>query len=465
MNLIQRLQRTFFTQSAPTETDNTFYLGSDSGSAELRERPTASRAEILRQALEAWRVNPLARRLVGLTTQYVVGGGILIHCDHPATQNFLHSWWNHRLNQLHLRVFEWCDELTRSGELFLLLTTDASGMTYVRAIPAAEITEIETAANDLQQETAYLQATGIAAQPEKRWLAYAQEVDAGDLQGEYAQGEFTPVMLHYAINRAVGAVRGESDLGPLLKWLARYASWLEDRARLNRYRNSFVYVVKSHFQSEAERRARQQTLAAVPPAPGSILVVDESESWEVLNPQLQSQDAGEDGLALKKMIAAGGGVPLHFLAEPEGSNRSTAESAGGPTFRHYQQRQEFFCQVLADVAHVAVARRALLDAQVDPLARIEAQGADLSARDNASLAVATATITAALTNLYAAGLIDAPELLRMVYRFAGEVVDVDGLIERAKAAGAPASLPTATGTGTAPHVRIDPITGEPRGVQ
>ena len=36
-----------------------------------------------------------------------------------------------------MRVYEWCDELTRSGNLFLLLTTDAAGMSYVRAVPAS----------------------------------------------------------------------------------------------------------------------------------------------------------------------------------------------------------------------------------------------------------------------------------------------------------------------------------------
>jgi len=36
------------------------------------------RETVIAQALEAWRVNPLARRIVGLISQYVVGGGISI---------------------------------------------------------------------------------------------------------------------------------------------------------------------------------------------------------------------------------------------------------------------------------------------------------------------------------------------------------------------------------------------------
>ena len=86
--------------------------------------------------MDAWRSNPLARRIVGLTSQYVVGGGIGVDCRHEATAGFLREFREHPLNRLDSRIFEWCDELTRSGELLLLVSTDISGMSYVRGIPA-----------------------------------------------------------------------------------------------------------------------------------------------------------------------------------------------------------------------------------------------------------------------------------------------------------------------------------------
>lgn len=227
-------------------------------------------------------------------------------------------------------------------------------------------------------------------------------------------------MLHYAVNRPVGAVRGESDLAPLLRWLSRYSGWLEDRARLNRYRNSFLYTVRSSFASEAERLARQQSLAANPPAPGSILVTDSSEEWSVLSPRLESQEAKEDGLALKKMIAAGAGIPLHFLAEPESATRTTAEAAGGPTYRRLEQRQRYVCWLVADAAGAACRRWAALRG-LNIQAEVRVVGADLSARDNASIAAATSAISQALLPLWERKLIDDEELLRLVYRFAGEV--------------------------------------------
>jgi hypothetical protein len=404
-----------------------------------RDRRPYDRAETLRDCLEAWRVNPLARRIVALTSQYVVGGGISLECKDEGTHQFLTAWWQHPLNRMPVRCFEWCDELTRSGELFVALSTDASGMSYVRAIPALEIEGVECAPNDLEQPVSFRQRAAAAGEAATVWPAYRRDDDQPDLQNR-----LVPAMLHYAINRPVGAQRGEPDLAPLLRWLSRYASWLEDRARLNRYRQSFLYWVRRAFTNEAERLARQAELNANPPNPGSILVSDESENWAVLHPKLDSFEAAEDGLSLKKMVCAGAGVPLHFLAEPEGATRTTAEQAGGPTFRHFDQRQAFFLWLIRDVAGAVTARRAHYDRMVNPNTEITVRGADISARDNALLAEGASKVVAAFAGLRDRGLIDDAELLRLAYRFAGEAPDVERLLQAGRIAG---ERPAVTGEG------------------
>jgi hypothetical protein len=134
---------------------------------------------------------------------------------------------------------------------------------------------------------------------------------------------------------------------------------------------------------------------------------------------------------LKKMIAAGSGNPLHFLAEPESATRTTAEAAGGPTFRHYEQRQQYFLWIIQDIARVAVRRRSMVDRHVSPRAEILVKGTDISSRDNRELAQASATVIEAFVMLRDRKLIDDAELLRLAYRFAGEVVDVEDLLKRA----------------------------------
>ena len=188
---------------------------------------------------------------------------------HPATAAFLHAFWEHPLNRLPVRLYEWCDELTRSGNLFLLLTTDLAGMSYVRAVPSSQVKEIASRPNDLDQEIALPDAAGLERGFGCAWNGRRMTRAVNSATPAVTS---KPVMLHYAINRPVGAQWGESDLAPILRWLSRYAAWLEDRARLNHFRTAFLYVVKARFTIEAERRSRQSALNAMPPSPGSILV-------------------------------------------------------------------------------------------------------------------------------------------------------------------------------------------------
>ena len=246
------------------ETEDMVAIGRGFNASE-RDREDYDREEILEDALDAWRLNPLARRIVGLTTQYVVGGGIIVNCKHDATRKFINDFWEHRLNRMKTRCYELCDELTRTGNLFLLISTDRAGMSYIRAYPADQIDHIDARANDIEQPVRFWPKPSTD-DPDP------QPIDAYDDQDEgLSEAGFKPVMLHYTINRPVGAQWGESDLAPVLKWLSRYAGWLEDRARLNRFRNSFLFVVKAPFISEEDRKLRQANLAAVsaPPTPNS----------------------------------------------------------------------------------------------------------------------------------------------------------------------------------------------------
>jgi hypothetical protein len=182
--------------------------------------------------------------------------------------------------------------------------------------------------------------------------------------------------------------------------------------------------------------ARQAELNADPPNPGSILVTSDDETWDVVHPKLDSFEASEDGQAVKKMVATGASIPMHFLAEPESSTRSTAEQAGGPTFRHYDRRQLFFVWMVRDLAQIAVRRRAQVDHKVRADANVIVSGQDISVRDNSMLAEAAAAVADGFILLRDRGLIDDHELVRMCYKFAGEVVDVGALLEKAKAGNA-----------------------------
>ena len=102
-----------------------------------------------------------------------------------------------------------------------------------------------------------------------------------------------------------------------------------------------------------------------------------TRNWSAIHPRLESGDAEKDGLALKKMISAGAGMPLHFLAEPESATRTTAEEAGGPTYRHFEQRQGHFVWMMKDILRVVLNRGAKLDKKFSGKIEFSITGADI----------------------------------------------------------------------------------------
>lgn len=364
-----------------------------------RDVPYATLVEQLADAASAYRTNPLAFRIVELTTDYVLGRGVRLRADRPEVQVFVDEWWTHPQNRMTVRQFELCTELSLAGELFVALHTNPyDRMTYLRPIPAASVDTIETDPEDVERELRVHQIGGDGT---------------GGAWWEAEQ------VRHYAINRLVGTVRGQSDLAPLLPWLRRYKDWLNDRALVSRFKNAFVWEVEVRSPDRRAVLNRKAELAA-PPPPGSVIVHDESETWKAVQPQIDAQGAEPDGKALRLMVAAGAGLPLHFLAEAEGSNRATAAEMGGPTLRHFERRQHYVGFVLADLALEAARRSGRFDAARD--LAIEAEFEDLGANENLSTASATRAIVDALALAADRGWVDEETARRMIARYSGEPV-------------------------------------------
>jgi hypothetical protein len=384
------------------ERDNTFFTG---GLSDIYTgRNSWDRKKVFNETLRAWRVNPIARRIVKLMTSFAVGKGVTFKSDNPEVQKFLDEWTSHPLNNFKRNIKRWKDEDTRTGNLFFVYTVLPGRMSIVRAVPAEMIGEIVTTKNDVEQEVEYMRDDI----DQEGWKAYKPEAD---------QDIF---MLHYASNQPVGSPWGEADLSPLLVWIGRFSSWLENRARLNQFRTAFMYVVRGAYTNETERATREKNLNANAPKSGSVLVTNSNngEEWGILSASLDSFDASMDGLNLKKMIMDGIGHPMHWHAEPEGATQTTADAAGTPTFRTLEEMQDEFFEMLISMAKIAMRVRG-----ITAKAEIWIEGQDITERDNASLALALGRAYPNLTDMLDREAIDDKEFMRLVYKQFAEVWD------------------------------------------
>jgi hypothetical protein len=421
MNLWQRIRNTFTpaTLTSPNTrvTDQGAWTGVllDAGTGPA-DRPWSQLATDLDDALEAWRKNFLIRQIVRLTTAYVVGDGITLKAGHPYVTTFLPEFWNHRQNHISRRLSAWCDELTRSGELFIALFTNAAdGMSYVRAVPARSIERVETDPEDYEKELYYYERVQNQIELKKWPSPLTATLTPYSLLP-------TPVLLHFAVNQPVGATRGESDLTPILPWARRYTEWLKDRIRFNRVRTEMAAAwIKIADDSQLERKRRQYEQN--PPTGGNIFVTGPAEELSFPSANIAAGDASPDGLALRLAIAAGADIPLHYLGEGQTATRTTAEAMGDPTRRHYRMRQLDFAAMLCSLAEQAYLRRCeVLGVHRTFDVQIEADMPDVSREDNTTLATAANTIVQAFSTMAGHGWIDDETAVRLAFKFAGEVL-------------------------------------------
>ncbi len=137
----------------------------------------------------------------------------------------------------------------------------------------------------------------------------------------------------FCINKVSNAKRGKSDLATLIPWLRRYKDWLTDRVRINKYKGAFLWDVQLQG---ADKKAidRKKMEYAYPPEPGSVVIHNESEQWSAVKPEINANEAAEDGRAIKLMIAVGAQLPEHYLSDGSNGNRATATEMGLPSYRY-----------------------------------------------------------------------------------------------------------------------------------
>ena len=347
-------------------------------------------------------------------------------------------------------------------------------MSYVRLIPAVRINQIDTHEEDYETEFAHHQITdnlegkwriapdhnlaflrirwkkASSATPRDRGrdiatLRYDQKESTWyqavpwTVTKRLREYDLLPLMLHFAVNRPVGATRGEGDLTTVLPWARRYSEWLKDRVRLNRQRtrNGLLDIeIADNTLVEAKRAQLRNTN----PIEAGIYVHGPGEKVTLHDLQINADDAKEDGRTLRLACATGANVALHFLGEGEAVNYATAKEMGEPTARFYSDRQTEMCNFLVDLVTAAWWRhQAALGQTVKPTDNLQltVHTTEVARADNESLASAARDIAEALRVMKEQGWITDEQAIRLAFKFAGEVIGEDDVKEILESSHAP----------------------------
>src|SRR5690348_13728581 len=154
---------------------------------------------------------------------------------------------------------------------------------------------------------------------------------------------------------------------------------LTDRVRINKYKGAFLWDVQL---AGADRKTieRKKAEYAYPPEPGTVIIHNEAEHWSAIKPEINANEAAEDGRALKLMVAVGCQLPEHYLSDGNNGNRATAVELGLPALIKFQRRQhvlKYMLRTILDRVLLEAREAKMLDGELDASYEIIFPGIDV----------------------------------------------------------------------------------------
>ncbi len=457
-----RTTPTHLTEAIPNPTTEDWFWGraSATGSEEdyfwrrladnwsLKDVLPGTYLEIHNQVYEAYNANPMANAIIEMGTNFVLGEGLTISAPHPKVQKLIDAFWHDPDNRMDQRQYELATELSLYGELFVrFFVNPFDGHVKIALLDPSLVDQIECDPDNIEKQLRVhrrpLAASATAPLPpfgnDAAWSINNPNINnpqtpaqigaqAGvpvvgpqgisNLGPRWSDGEWFTIpdqIMHFAVNKVSNAKRGKSDLATLLPWLRRYKDWLIDRVRINKYRAVYLWDVTlaGATRKDVESKMMEYTR---PPEPGSILIHNESETWEAKQPNIAAADAAPDGLAIKLMIAMGAGIPEHWLSEAGDVNRATAAEMGLPTIKKFQRRQDYLTHLLRSILDRVIAEAQLagsLPRTIDTSYAIRFPELDLE--DIKGIGLAAYNMSQALATARALGLISQETAAQVFY--------------------------------------------------
>jgi len=305
------------------------------------------------QAKNLFYKNPLARGIIRLTVNFVIGSKCSI--SPVDTEPIICDFWNKFAvaNKFDLKLKEILRRILRDGEIFIRVfyTNDVDVPIKIRFIDPKEIKSdffsygIETNPNDVEDVKFYHRSYSINN------VEYKEKIPANEI-------------IHYKYNVDSNEKRGMSFFVGIAKDIVSYRNWLDDRIHLNKLRSMFALIgkplqssvtsTKDLFTDSSYLDSSGTSFKKNEIKPGAA-ILSKGIEWDFKSPNLQAWDTRYDGRAILLMIAAGsGGLPEYMVTgDASNSNYSStlvSESPGVKLFESFQDiLEKIICNLYFDV--------------------------------------------------------------------------------------------------------------------
>lgn len=426
-------------------------------------------------AFGLYEMNPLAKRIIELTRDWVLGEGVAVRVEpermpvreagddlsptdavsgrakrrQAQRQEIVDRFWDDPHNNLSETIFTKVLELGLWGEQCYPVTVNpVNGAVRLGYIDPSQINAIIVDPMDATRVVAVELKATPGGDPQRFKAIGVNDDPASDSFGRMVgvlpgetytvngrQHQYLGACFWFAINKITSARRGRSDLLCLIDWLDAI-----DQLHLNEVDRailikSFVWDVTLTGAAQSEVEARAALMSV--PKPGSLRVHNDREMWSAVSPNMNAWDHSHTIDVLLNHIAAGAGLPKTWLSGTIDVNKATAQELGEPAFKRMTARQKMIKLMLVSMASFAldqaelagrISRRASRPGTYPAAWPIKAVMPEIRSKDMKTAADTIASASTGLVTMVDNGLLDqatGQEVAAMLANEVGVEVDLD----------------------------------------
>jgi hypothetical protein len=370
-------------------------------------RPDARRT-MAQKVLVAWMYDPQLARAISMLNDFTFGRGIpQPRAKDKAVQEILDDFWDDRDNKILISSHEgqvaMGTDLSIQSNLFPLIFDDGNdGKIKVGLLNHDSVEDVVRdennrlrimyyAAREVKQKYdytlgRYVSTVALAARPELKYYEHwanvqSAEEDGDDFEKPPAGKMGDGKVYHLVVNRTTEMAFGVPEQQRVLRWAASYNDFMA--ARVDMMKAAAAFIMKRQIKGTPNQLAKMATRAisrsspltgmmdpSYPTAGRAAAILNENDlvTHSALKIDTGAQQAAADADMLHGQIAAGTGLPRHYLGTGD-ANLATATAMEVFVIKMVESRQEVFegfYRALFDMVIQKALDDGLLDENADP---------------------------------------------------------------------------------------------------
>lgn len=299
-----------------------------------RELPEITHDRMITYSFLAYRINPMAHRLIEMQVNFVLGNGISISSAHPEALAAIAQFWGNSYNNWSQRIHQRCRDLYLYGEwLHWPITNQTTGMTYIRDIQPDVISAAYPAANDhgVVDRIKFKQILDQSGNVENEITAQVITARLDPRTADLTEPDGD--MFLFGVNRTSDTMRGIGELFTLIDYIDMYDDILFSRAEKIRNMAHVYYDLTLDGMDKKSMEDFLKNETNLPPRPGTVYAHNTSAILDMKVPDLRADDHVADAALLKSHIVSSAGWPGTWFDDPGSAGRAVGAEMAEPALK------------------------------------------------------------------------------------------------------------------------------------